>query len=99
MTAKPPETHDETPPPPLNLFFRLAVVLATVFIVTVFAFVAAILGDPETPIIRTINQHGGQVVLWEVVALLIVAVLAMMLDQWRNRKSRQTSSEHPAQEP
>ncbi len=99
MTSTHQETADETPPPPLNIFFRLAVFLGIIFVMTIFAFVAAIFGDPKSPIIRTVNQYGGQIILWEVVALLIVAVMAMMLDQWRNRKPRRTSTVQHTEEP
>ncbi|WP_166826127.1 hypothetical protein [Thalassoroseus pseudoceratinae] len=95
MSNQPHPSNDDSQSHHLNFFFRLAVVVATVFVVTILAFVAAIFGDPTSPAIRIINHYGGQMILWEVVALLVVVVLAMVVDQWRNRKPRETLTERP----
>ena len=96
MTSNSHDSTDEQQSPPLNLFFRLAVFAATVFVVTILAFVAAIFGDPQSPAIRTINNYGGQIIFWEGVLLLVVTVLAMGMDRWQSRtQQRHRSKELP----
>ncbi len=65
-----------------NLFFRLVIVAGCVFLVTIFALVATIFGDPESPVARFLNKHGGTLIAAEVAATLLLGLLAMAVDRF-----------------
>ena len=64
-----------------NPFFALAAFSTALFVVTILALVAAMLGDPRAPINRFLEAYGGGVIAVEVPAILITGFLALALDR------------------
>lgn len=64
-----------------NPFFHLVALLSVVFVVTILALVAAMLGDPAAPVNRFLDRHGGLLIGGEVVAILFTGLLALVLDR------------------
>lgn len=78
------------PPEKVSFLFRAAAVLAAIFCITIFAMVAAMLGDEASPAVRFLNNHGGTLIVVEVAATLLVAVIAMGADRIKTlRKLRE----------
>ncbi len=71
------------PPGELNFFFRLAVASSAVFIITIFALVAALFGNPQAPPAQFLNAYGGVLIAGEVGVILFVAFVAMAVDRIR----------------
>jgi hypothetical protein len=67
-----------------NLFFRLTTFVGAVFVVTILALVATVFSDPRAPSVQFLSAHGTTLVVWEVAAILVLGLLAMMLDRWRS---------------
>lgn len=77
-------TKDDAPPverPPL--LFRLALVPAVLFIVTVLAFTAAQFGDARAPAQRWLNRNLGWILAIEVAASALLCLLALARDRRR----------------
>ncbi len=66
--------------PPLNRFFYIASTATALFVLTIFAMLASILGDPRAPVSLFLDRYGGRVLLGEVAVILICGVLAMLRD-------------------
>lgn len=66
-----------------GLLFRLTAVAGAVFVVTIFALVAALLGDPEAPPAKFLNRHGTSLIVGEVGVILVLGLLAMTVDRIR----------------
>lgn len=64
-----------------RLLFRLTAFAATVFVITILAMVAMLLGDSFSPANLWFNQHGATVLMGEVVTILILGVSAMTADR------------------
>lgn len=73
-------------PEPLHPLFRLATLSAGVFIVTVFAMIATLFGDQQTPLSRFLNEHAGTLISVEVVVTLALGFAAMAADRRRTRR-------------
>ena len=65
----------------MNLYFRLAALSAAVFVMTIFALVATIFSDPDAPPVRFLNEHGGALLIAEVIATVSIGLLAMTVDR------------------
>lgn len=74
-----------------NLLFRLAAVLSGLFVITILALVASILGDPAAPVAQFLERQGGRLLLAEVAGILVTGICAMFWDRWR---SLSAASEH-----
>jgi len=78
--------------------FQLTAFASTVFIITILAMVAMMLGDPFAPINVWFNKHGTTVLISEVVAIVVLGLAAMSADQRETRaKSAQAASETPTE--
>ena len=66
-----------------NPFFGLTALLGMAFVVTIFAMVATMFGDPRSPMNQFFDQSGGSLMMAEVVGLLVAGLLAMGLDRWQ----------------
>ena len=77
----PPEQPAARPFGNVNLFFRLAAGLVALFVVTIFALIATMLGDPAAPVARLLDKYGMQLIVGEMFAILIVGTLAMTIDR------------------
>lgn len=82
----------------LNPFYPLVVLTGVAFVVTALAYVVAwvVTMQPDAavepgPVVRFMNERGERLLIWEVGALAILAVLAMGLDQWRQRSTRHST--------
>ena len=82
---KPPRT---TP----TLFFRLVIPTTVVFILTIFALIASVFGDPEAPVARWLDANGNSLLLWELVVVFGLSVLAMSADRFRTLRGRDEPS-------
>ncbi len=71
------------PPFGVNLFFRIAAGLVLLFVVTIFALIAILFGDPAAPISKWLDQNGMQLIIGEMCAILITGALAMTVDRWQ----------------
>lgn len=65
----------------VNIFFRLTALSGALFIVTIFALVAVVFGDPDAPVARFLNEHGGRLIAGEVGLTLTSGLLAMTVDR------------------
>jgi len=64
-----------------RVLFQLTAFSATVFVITILAMVAMLLGDPDAPVQRWFNAHGGTVMAIEVVATVLLGLAAMTADR------------------
>lgn len=69
----------------VNVFFRIAAGLVGMFVITIFALIAVLFGDPAAPMARFLDRFGMQLIVGELCAILIIGTLAMTVD----RNSRQ----------
>ena len=67
----------------VNLFFRMAAGLVLVFVVTIFALIAILFGDPAAPVAKFLDRYGMQLIVGEMVAILVTGALAMTIDRWQ----------------
>jgi hypothetical protein len=88
--------YEPPPPAPMGFFFRAAIVVGAVFVVTILALVAVVFGDPQAPPVRFLNAHGGRLVAAEVV-LLLAAVLAAMIQDRPRPKASSTNTQTTSQ--
>jgi hypothetical protein len=90
--VKTPDRGDPAPSD-VNVFFRLAALAVAVFIMTIFALVASLFGNPQAPLGRLLNQFGGALIAGEVVIILVVACLAMTVDRVRTLRRARRATE------
>ncbi|MCA8994246.1 MAG: hypothetical protein KDA88_19860 [Planctomycetaceae bacterium] len=80
-----PVDYDVTDPG--RKFFLPVTIVASVFCISLFAWLTADLGDPDVPIKKWIKAHGDTVILVETAVLAVVCFLAMYLDRQTTLKS------------
>ena len=68
-------------PKPLNKFFPLVIAASALFIITIFAMSANIMGDPEAPMTGFIDRYAGFALGIEFVCILIFGFLALIMDR------------------
>ena len=56
-------------------------------------FSSAIFSDPDAPITRFLDAHGGRLIIAEVIVTLVVGLLALVVD--RVQSLRKKSSQQP----
>jgi hypothetical protein len=87
-------------PPPRNFFFPLAAFCSALFIITIFALVASVFGDPRAPLARLFDRYAGRLFAGEVAAVLVTGFLALFLDRRETKRSQNDSLKAPdEQEP
>ena len=64
-----------------NLFFPVLVYSVSLFILTIFALVAAVVGESTAPLFVWINDQAGMLILAEVAVIMIACVLALAIDR------------------
>ena len=69
------------PPAGVNVFFRIAVGLVLSFVITIFALIAVLFGDPAAPVAKLLDQIGMSLIMGEMFAILIVGVFALTFDR------------------
>ncbi|MES2790261.1 MAG: hypothetical protein V4719_11670 [Planctomycetota bacterium] len=75
--------------PGVNLFFRMAAGLVLLFVITIFALIAILFGDPAAPIAKLLDRYGMQLIIVEMCAILITGALAMTVDRWQVLRASQ----------
>jgi preprotein translocase subunit SecG len=78
-----------------RILFQLTALAATVFIITILASVAMLLGDPVAPMNVWFNIHGTTVLIVEVVLIVVLGLAAMTADR---RETLRAKSAPPADE-
>ena len=73
------------------LFFMTAAA-TTVFVITILAMVAMLVGDPETPANLWFNAHGATVLTVEVVSIGVLGMAAMIADRKETLREMQQKS-------
>ncbi|MEZ6059763.1 MAG: hypothetical protein R3C19_05325 [Planctomycetaceae bacterium] len=81
------------PGSPPGLLFRLIVPATAVFVVTILATIACLFGDPRAPVARWFEAHVNKLLLGELVAVVVLSLLAMTVD--RIRTLRNSGKEDP----
>lgn len=79
----------------ISLLFRAVIALAALFCITIFAMVAAMVGDNGSPVVRFLNDHGGTIIVVEVIATLAVCFLAMAADRIKTLRSEREQENKP----
>lgn len=105
-TAAPPDT---APQPTADLpswkrvgvLFHLAALSATVFVITIFIFVAVMFSNPLSPVVQWFDRNGTRVMLWEVTAVLVLSLGAMLVDRFRILRELKATAQttEPSREP
>ena len=86
-----PNAHER-----VNLFFRLAALAGGLFVITIFAMVASVYSDSPSPVRGFLTERSGQIIVWEVAAILVLGLLAMAVDRLRIiRRSREREQTPP----
>ena len=70
-----------------RVLFHLTAFATTVFVITIRAMVAMLLGDPDAPINVWFNRHGSIVMIVEVAAIVFLGLAAMSADRRESRRS------------
>jgi hypothetical protein len=87
------ETMNESRP---NIFFRFVVIAGFIFVVTILALIAGILGDGRAPVHQWLNRNGMILIVAEVAVIGITGLLALVIDRWRTlREKPRSSSKNP----
>lgn len=75
----------QEPPPKRseNLFFRLAVIAGSVFAVTVLAMIVTVIKPTGSPLHKFLDEHAMKLIVGEVVATLVMGLLALTVDRHR----------------
>lgn len=73
---------------PTSWLFRLVVPATAVFILTVMALIASVFGDPDAPAAQWLDQNGNELLMWEFIVVMALAVLAMAGDRRRLLQSQ-----------
>lgn len=66
---------------PGRRYFLPVTVTAAVFVISLFAWIAAGAGDPAAPVNQWINKYGPTVIFIETGVVAVACVLAMYLDR------------------
>jgi succinate dehydrogenase hydrophobic anchor subunit len=61
--------------------FKLTAVVTTVFVITILAMVAMLVGDPDAPVNLWFNRNGATVMTVEVIAIGLFGMSAMIADR------------------
>lgn len=84
----------EQPAPPLhvNLFYRLSAGLVVLFVITVFAMIANLLGNPKAPAARFLDQYALHLIVLETIGILVTGTLAMTIDRRQARRDAELAA-------
>ena len=55
------------------------------FVVTIFALIAILFGDPAAPIAKLLDRYGMRLIVGEMCAILLAGTSAMTVDRWQAR--------------
>ncbi len=81
-----------------RILFSLTAAVATAFVITILAMVSMMLGEPTAPVNLWFEQHGGTLMLVEVVGIVLFGLAAMIADR-RETLRAQTKQKLPDDSP
>lgn len=55
--------------------------MVLVFVITIFALIAILFGDPAAPVAKWLDQNGMRLIIGEMCAILVTGALAMTVDR------------------
>ncbi len=76
------------PPPHTSLLFRLTAIAGIVFVVTILALIAIVIGNSQSPGARWLNRNAGSLFAVEVAAILVLGYAAMAQDRKQTLRQR-----------
>lgn len=81
-------------PKPASLLFRLTAVAAGLFVVTILALIAVVIGNSPSPGARWLDRNAIPVFAVEVAAILGLGFAAMAQDRRQTLRERRDSDTH-----
>ena len=89
----------EATPEPLNPFFRITIIAAALFVITILAMIASALGPiSSSPAKATFDENAGWLLGAELVAILASAFFAMAGDKQSDPADDQAGNENDTPE-
>lgn len=76
-----------------GILFHLTAGATTLFIITILAMVATLLGDPAAPINQWLNDYGSVLLGGEIVAIAVLGTAAMVQDSRVTKRERQQAAQ------
>lgn len=64
-----------------KFLFQTTAAITVIFIVTIFAMVAMMYGDPQAPVNVLFNAHGAMILTVEVIGIGVAGMSAMIADR------------------
>ena len=86
-------------PKPASLLFRLTAVAAGLFVVTILALIAIVIGNSQSPGAVWLNRHAGSLFAVEVFAILGLGFAAMALDRKQTLRDQNNAAPPPTTPP
>lgn len=80
---------------PGRRYFLPVTITAVIFVVSLFAWMAAGVGDPAAPVNQWINQYGSTIIFVETGVVAATCVLAMYLDRQATLRAQAARSNRP----
>ncbi|MFM9965019.1 MAG: hypothetical protein ACKV2Q_27785 [Planctomycetaceae bacterium] len=87
----PPTPPATEPPNRASLLFRLTALAGIAFVITIFALIALVFGDPRSPAAMWFNRNAGALLAVEVAAILVLGFAAMAQDRQQALRDRDES--------
>ena len=78
----------QPPPKRTGLLFQLTALSAAAFVVSILAFIATTFGDARAPATKWFNQYVETLIAVEVIATLLLGLVAMIQDRVRTLKAK-----------
>lgn len=86
-------------PKPASLLFRLTAVAAGLFVVTILALIAIVIGNSQSPGAVWLNRHAGSLFAVEVFAILGLGFAAMAQDRKQTLRDQNNADPPPTTPP
>lgn len=86
-------------PKPASLLFRLTAVAGGVFVVTILALIAIVIGNSQSPGAVWLNRHAGSLFAVEVFAILGLGFAAMAQDRKQTLRDQKNADPEPTTPP
>lgn len=78
-----------------NIFFPLTALLGAVFIITILAFTASMLGDQRAPVSKIIQEYAGIWLGIEAGGTIALGFIALTVDRRQTLQDMQDKEAHP----
>ena len=88
-----------SPPKPASLLFRLTAVAAGVFVVTILALIAILIGNSQSPGARWLDRNAISLFAVEVAAILGLGFAAMAQDRKQTLREQSEADASPTAPP